>query len=62
MRGNGKSHFTAVPPPESGFLAPLNVAGLALINTPTGKALLVTNTGDSLQAFSIRKPLTASSR
>jgi hypothetical protein len=62
MRGNGKGHFTAVPPPESGFLAPLNVAGLAVINTPIGKALLVANTGDSLQAFSIRKPLTATSR
>jgi hypothetical protein len=44
-----------VPPAESGFLAPLNVSGLALINTPTGKAVLVANTGDSLQVFKIRK-------
>jgi hypothetical protein len=55
LRGDGEGRFTAVPPTESGFLAPLNVAGLALINTPTGKALLVANTGDSVQAFSIRK-------
>jgi hypothetical protein len=59
LRGDGRGHFTPVPPSESGFLAPLNVAGLALINTPTGKALLVANTGDLLQAFTIRKPLTA---
>jgi hypothetical protein len=44
-----------VPPRQSGFLAPLNVSGLALINTPTGKAILVANTGDSLQVFAIRK-------
>jgi hypothetical protein len=54
LRGDGKSHFTPVPPRESGFLAPLNVSGLALINTPTGKAVLVANTGDSLQIFTIR--------
>ncbi|HEX9110603.1 MAG TPA: VCBS repeat-containing protein, partial [Terriglobales bacterium] len=62
LRGDGRGHFTPVPPNESGFLAPLNVAGLALINTPTGKALLVANTGDSLQAFGIRKPFTARRR
>src|SRR5687767_2998895 len=54
LRGNGKGHFTPVPPSESGLLAPLNVYGLALINTPSGKGLLVANTGDSLQAFAIR--------
>jgi hypothetical protein len=37
------------------LLAPLNVAGLALIRTPTGKAVLIANTGDSLQAFTIGK-------
>lgn len=55
LRGDGRGHFIPVPASESGFLAPLNVAGLALINTPTGKAVLVANTGDSLQAFTIRK-------
>ena len=55
LRGNGRGHFTPVPPSESGLLAPLNVAGLALIRTPAGKAVLVANTGDSLQAFNIRK-------
>jgi hypothetical protein len=54
LRGNGKGQFTPVSPRESGFLAPLNVSGLALINTPNGKALLVANTGDSLQVFAIR--------
>ena len=55
LRGDGKGHFAPVPPHESGLLAPRNVAGLSLINTRTGKALLVANTGDSLQAFNIRK-------
>src|SRR5450759_3666914 len=55
LRGDGKGHFTPVPPGQSGFLAPLNVAGLALINTPNGKAVIVANSGDSLQTFMIRK-------
>jgi len=55
LRGDGKGHFAPVHASESGLLAPLNVAGLTLINTPAGKALLVANTGDSLQAFTIRK-------
>jgi hypothetical protein len=44
-----------VAPGQSGFLAPLNVAGLALVNTPNGKAVIVSNSGDSLQTFTIRK-------
>jgi hypothetical protein len=55
LRGDGKGHFTPVPPGQSGFLAPLNVTGLALLNTPKGKAVIVANTGDSLQTFAIRK-------
>ena len=55
LRGDGHGHFAPVSPRKSGFLAPLNVAGLALINTPSGKAVLVANTGDSLQLYSIRK-------
>jgi hypothetical protein len=51
LRGDGRGHFTPVPSRQSGFLAPLNVAGLALFKTPAGKALLVANTGDSLQVF-----------
>ena len=55
LKGDGRGHFTPVSPVESGFLAPRNVTGLALIQTPAGKAVLVANTGDSLQAFTIRK-------
>ena len=55
LRGDGRGHFAAVLPRESGFLAPLNVAALALLSTPSGKTVLVANTGDSLQAFTIRK-------
>ena len=32
----------------------LDVSGLAMIRTATGLSLLVANTGDSLQSFSIR--------
>lgn len=55
LKGDGASHFTAVSPFESGFLAPRNVAGLALVKTPAGSAVLVANTGDSLQAFLLRR-------
>jgi hypothetical protein len=55
LKGDGRGHFTPVSSRESGFLAPLDVAGLALINTQAGKAVLVANSGDSLQVFAIRK-------
>jgi hypothetical protein len=55
LRGDGQGHFAPVPPSESGFLAPRNVADLALINTPSGKLVLVANTGDSLQAFGLTR-------
>ena len=54
LKGDGRGHFTPVPAVESGFLAPRDVTGLALIRTPGGKAVLVANHGDSLQAFTIR--------
>ena len=56
LRGDGQGRFSPVLPSESGFLAPLNVAGLAFVRTPGGKVVLVANTGDSLQAFRIRRP------
>ncbi len=55
LRGDGKGHFASVPPTQSGFMAPLNVSGLTLINTPNGKAVIVANSGDSLQVFRIGK-------
>src|SRR5438094_1090189 len=55
LKGDGRGHFTPVPPVESGFLAPRDVTGLALIRTPAGNAVLVANDGASLQAFAIRK-------
>jgi hypothetical protein len=55
LRGDGQGRFIPVPPTESGFLAPLNVAGMALVTTRAGKSLLVANTGDSLQAFAIQR-------
>ncbi len=58
LRGDGRGHFTPVPPMASGLFTPKNVAGLALIHTQAGEALLVANTGDSLQAFAIRKAST----
>ncbi len=55
LRGDGKGNFSPVPPALSGFLAPFNASGLALVKTPTGKAVLVANTGGALQAFTIRQ-------
>ncbi len=55
LRGDGHGHFAPVSPRESGFLAPHNVTGLALLRTSAGHAVVVANTGDSLQLFSIGK-------
>lgn len=55
LKGDGKGHFIPVSARESGFLAPLNAQGLALVRTPTGQALIVANTNDSLQAFTIKR-------
>jgi hypothetical protein len=54
LRGDGRGHFLPVSPRESGFLAPLDVAGLTLLDTPSGRTVLVANTGDSLQLYRIR--------
>jgi len=54
LRGDGQGGFSAVRPSESGFLAPLNVDGLALVKTDAGRLVLVANTGDSVQAFRVR--------
>jgi hypothetical protein len=53
LRGDGQGAFRPVFPGSSGFLAPLEVTALALITLPTGKAVLVANNGDSLQAYMI---------
>ena len=55
LRGDGKGHFAAVPPAESGFRTPLDVSSLALINTPTGNAVVVANTGGAVQVFRLAK-------
>jgi hypothetical protein len=55
LKGDGHGHFSPVSAAESGLLAPRDVTGLALIRTPAGKAVLVANHGDSLQAFAIRR-------
>jgi hypothetical protein len=55
LKGDGRGHFTPVPPWESGFLAPGDVTGLAMIKTSTGSAVLVANYGDSLQTYSIKR-------
>jgi hypothetical protein len=56
LKGDGRGRFTPIPAVESGFLAPRDVTGLALVKTPAGTAVLVANNGDSLQAFLIRRP------
>ncbi|MBW8770710.1 MAG: VCBS repeat-containing protein, partial [Gemmatimonadetes bacterium] len=56
LRGDGHGHFTPVSSRQSGLLATKNVSGIALAGAPTGGTLIVANTGDTLQAFSIRRP------
>jgi enediyne biosynthesis protein E4 len=56
LRGDGKGRLAPIPPGQSGLLAPGDVAGMALIRTPAGRALIIANTGDSLQTYHIRKP------
>jgi hypothetical protein len=56
LRGDGHGHFTPVLPRQSGLLATKNVSGLALAGAPTGNTLIVANTGDTLQAFTLRPP------
>jgi len=53
LRGDGHGAFSPVFPGISGFLAPLEVTDLALITLPTGRAVLVANNADSLQAYVI---------
>ncbi|MGH7679812.1 MAG: VCBS repeat-containing protein [Gemmatimonadaceae bacterium] len=55
LRGDGRGGFTPVPPVQSGFLAPLNVSGLALMRSRSGKAVVVANNGDSLQVFLMKR-------
>lgn len=55
LRGDGKGHFTPVRSQASGLLAPLDVSGMAILRTPAGRVLLVSNTAASLQAFLIHK-------
>lgn len=55
LKGDGKGGFAPIPPTQSGFLAPGNVSGLALVRTAAGHSVVVANTGDSLQIFRLRK-------
>ena len=55
LRGDGRGHFAPVSPRASGFLAPLDATGIALLNTRTGVGVLVANAGDSLQAYLLRR-------
>ena len=54
LRGNGKGGFTPISPRESGFLAPRDVSGMALVKTSAGRSLIVANTGDSIQVFKVK--------
>ena len=55
LKGDGRGKFSPVSPSRSGFLAPLNVRDLTLIDTPAGKVILVSNNGAPLQAFTLRR-------
>ena len=53
LRGDGMGRFTPVPSVQSGFLAPRNVAGMAVIRSRREPMLLVANTADSVQAYMV---------
>ncbi|HJQ11162.1 MAG TPA: VCBS repeat-containing protein [Gemmatimonadaceae bacterium] len=53
LRGDGKGHFVAESPAESGFIAPLDVSTLAPIRLKAGLGIVVANVGDSIQVFRI---------
>lgn len=55
LKGDGRGNFNPISPIESGFIAPKDARHIAIINTPSGKAVLVANNNDSLQIFSIVK-------
>jgi hypothetical protein len=55
LRGDGHGHFAPVSSRQSGLLATKNVSGIALAGAPTGNTLIVANTGDTLQAFAVRR-------
>lgn len=54
LKSDGRGGFSPVSPAESGFLAPLDVRDLALVDTPAGKVVLVANNGAALQAFRLK--------
>jgi hypothetical protein len=55
LKGDGKGHFMPVPPWQSGLVAPADVTGLAIVKTVSGRVLIVANSGDSLQTFTMRQ-------
>jgi hypothetical protein len=55
LKGDGRGHFAPVATWQSGLLAPADVTGLAVVKTASGKALIVANSGDSVQVFTIRQ-------
>jgi hypothetical protein len=55
LRGDGKGGFTAVSPRESGFMAPHDVTGLALVKMKNGVGVLVANAGEALQMYVMRR-------
>ncbi|HET8654459.1 MAG TPA: VCBS repeat-containing protein, partial [Longimicrobiaceae bacterium] len=54
LKGDGRGHFTPVPPTASGFRAALDVRNLALVHTRAGRVVVVANHGGPLQAFAVR--------
>jgi hypothetical protein len=57
LRGDGKGHFAPVAPWRSGLVASADVTGLFSVKTAAGRMLIVANSGDSAQAFTINRQL-----
>jgi len=55
LKGDGRGGFTPISPLMSGFLAPHDVAALALIASKAGRLLLLTNATENLQTFRLSR-------
>jgi hypothetical protein len=54
LRGDGNGNFEPVPPFESGFLAPLDVKRISMIQMPNSYGVVVANNSDALQIYKMQ--------
>ncbi|WP_020528986.1 VCBS repeat-containing protein [Flexithrix dorotheae] len=55
LKGNGKGDFKSIHPEKSGFFTPYDVKSLEVIESNSGKIIIVGSNNDYLQAFRVSK-------